>query len=557
MTTISLSRLFSLCIVLMRYAFEVCASALKFSSSQLSGPLLIRALFEDLGGAFIKLGQMLALQPDILPIEYCNALFDLLDRIDPFPHEQAEEIFHKYTGKSLADSFDKFDPRPIATASIGQVYAAVYKGRKVAVKIQRPMVDKLFRGDIALAVALIRIIGFFRVRKLSWLLEPLSEFVDWTREELDYRREARYMDKMWVNAQTNPMERVPEVIWEYSTERTLVVEYLPGATVLNYLRWMAANDSAPLRQFEEMAFEPNKFACGIIDNFLGDAFGQGIFHADLHPANLIIMKDNVVGYIDFGITGVLDCKARRCLASLTLALTRADVDGMVQAFMQVSVKGDNSDPERFGAILKRVSAGWYEYSAQGQHLKKNLTVVMIEFLRVCREAGMWPERNVIKFIRSAVAIDGLITRFAPEFDLCPYLERICEQSIRTQMQQWLFSSEALLGLSRSSSRLIQDGLPRAAMKLRNLADDETAAQNQRRTQQRTHAATQRAFQFSLLVLLFSWAAVSSANRIPSQRLVFIVEAGIALVAAVLAIANLWRSARLTFCHYPGNAELRD
>src|ERR1044072_7853558 len=107
------------------------------SSVSLSGPQRLRVALEELGGSFIKFGQMLALQPDILSLEYCNGLFDLLDRIKPFEYCEVEQIFLAETGKTPAEIFDSFDPSPIATASIGQVHVAYLNGRKVAVKVEK------------------------------------------------------------------------------------------------------------------------------------------------------------------------------------------------------------------------------------------------------------------------------------------------------------------------------------------------------------------------------------------------------------------------------------
>src|SRR5438874_3102828 len=115
---------------------------------RLSGPERLRAALEELGGSFIKFGQMLALQPDILSLEYCNALFDLLDRITPFDYADVERIFVSEVGKTPSEIFESFEPLPLATASIGQVHVAHLNGRKVAVKVQRPNVEIEFAGDI-------------------------------------------------------------------------------------------------------------------------------------------------------------------------------------------------------------------------------------------------------------------------------------------------------------------------------------------------------------------------------------------------------------------------
>ena len=122
----------------------------KLTSSQLNGPDRLRTVLEDLGGTFIKLGQMMSLQPDVLTFEYCNALYDLLDRVAPFEYEKVEQIIFSELGKSPQDIFESFSESPLATASIGQVHMARLKGRKIVVKIQRPEVDTDFMGDIRL-----------------------------------------------------------------------------------------------------------------------------------------------------------------------------------------------------------------------------------------------------------------------------------------------------------------------------------------------------------------------------------------------------------------------
>src|SRR5262249_38191973 len=252
--------------------------------ASLTGPQRFRRLLEDLGGSFIKFGQMLALQPDIVSLEYCDELFNLLDRIPPFSFEHVEQVFREELGRSPRELFDRFDVEPMATASIGQVHIAYRGGRKVAVKVQRPTVDAEFAGDIRLMEIGIAAIRRFQWKSLFWMLEPMREFVAWTREELDYRREARYADRLRRNAAGNPFERVPEVFGDLPTRRTLVMEFVPGVTVLEYLRALGNGGEWTLHRLRASGFDPNRFARHIIENFLGDAFRFGVFHADLHPA---------------------------------------------------------------------------------------------------------------------------------------------------------------------------------------------------------------------------------------------------------------------------------
>ena len=171
-------------------------------------------------------------------------------------------------------------------------------------------------------------------------------------------------------------------------------------------------------------FDPSRFARHIIDNFLGDAFQYGVFHADLHPANLLVLPGDVVGYVDFGITGVLSRYSRRHLVAMTLAYTHADVTVMADEFFKLTWSEPDADPARFRSVLAELSQEWYEGEGAHTVFKKNFTLVMLDMLTASRQAGIRPERDVIKYIRSAIAADGLITRFAPGFNVGRYLEEV-------------------------------------------------------------------------------------------------------------------------------------
>lgn len=442
--------------------------------ARLSGPERLRSIIEDLGGTFIKFGQMLALQPDILSIEYCNALFNLLDRVAPFEFEHVDRIFIEELGRPPSEIFDHFQTQPIATASIGQVHVGYVNGRKVAVKVQRPTVETDFAGDIRLMVATIGLIKRLRLKSAYWMIEPMSEFIGWTKEEMDYRREGRYMQQLYINSQTSANERVPEILWEFTTRRTLVAEFFEGVTVLDYLRAVEAGDEVTFQKLRDMRFEPNRFASNIIENFLSDV-RHGVFHADLHPANLMILPDSVVGYIDFGITGVLSHYSRQHIVGLTLAYTRADLDGMCESFIKGSVLGANADVRAFREGLRKLGDEWYGMQGKERRLLKNFTLVMLDMLRLSRETDIWPARDVIKYIRSGIAIDGLITRFAPGFDVGRYLETVCNHYLKWEARRAMFSYDSLLALSNSSGHLMRDGALRAASLLHRVAGGEMPA----------------------------------------------------------------------------------
>ena len=514
--------------------------ARRLPPGNLSRPERLRVLLEDMGGTFIKLGQMLALQPDIVSFEVCAALSNLLDRVAPFPYEAVEQTFLEELGKRPSEIFDRIETVPIATASIGQVHVAYLNGRKLAVKVQRPSVDVEFSGDIRLMSSMLWLIRHLRLRPFYWAIEPLTEFIVWTAEELDYRSEARYMEQLRVNSRGNPAERVPELMSSCTSRRTLVAEFFEGATLLGYLRARETADEMTLRRLELSGFEPNQFARNVIDNFLGDAFLHGMFHADLHPANLMILPDNVVGYVDFGITGVLSQYSRRYLVGLTLAYTRGDLDAMCRAFFKVAVMDGNSDPEGFRAGVERQADSWYELQGKERRLKKNFTLVMLDMLRLSRATRIWPEQDVVKYIRSSIAIDGLITSFAPGFDVGSYLAAACDRHLQQEAWRMLFSYDRMVEWSAAAGSLAEDGGARALQSLDRMTRRERAVWTVPADRPATSVPALQAFRFASVTLAISVLVTVTGESAAIGANLFTAEILIAAAALAMFLKTLRR-----------------
>jgi ubiquinone biosynthesis protein len=447
----------------------------RLRAAGLSGPERLRSLLEDMGGTFVKFGQMLALQPDIISIEYCNALFNLLDRVAPFPYAEVERIWREDVGRPLEEVFESFEREPVATASVGQVHVARYRGEKVAVKVQRPNVELQFGSDIRIMLAAVGMIRLLRIRYLEWLVEPLTEFIGWTREEIDYRFEARYGERVRQYAVNNPVQVVPRVYQELTTRRTLVAGFLEGATLVSYLRAREEGDEVKIRRLEPAGFDRKRFAANVIDNFLGDAFRNGIYHADLHPANLLLLEGSVVGYIDFGITGVMSRHGRRHLVVMTLALAEGDMDRLYESFREIAAYNPEAAPEAFRKGLDALAEDWYEEEGGARRMKVNFTRIMGDMLTLSRKTGLLPERDIVKYIRSAIAIDGLVTRFEPDFDVGDYLVEACSRFLAWQGRRERFAPDKLLDAAGAGGKLWRDAPERGSKVLDRLVAGELPA----------------------------------------------------------------------------------
>jgi len=431
--------------------------AAKIAGKKLSGPERLKRLLEDVGGTFIKFGQMLAIQSDIIPLEYCQGLFSLFDNVPAFEYQHVEKTFLEDLHRTPLEVFDYFDPRPIATGSIGQVHVARLGQRKLAVKVRRPTVVQDFGADLAALRLLVRTVKLFRLKSLYWIIQPTEEFTAWTQDELDYRREAHYIDELERYARDNPYERIPVVLWTHTTARILTTDFLEGVTISEYLR----NKEAGLVKCSP-DFAPEVFAKRLIDNFLGDAFGNGMYHADLHPGNLMIMAGNVVGYIDFGISGVLSRYSRRHLVEMTLAYVCGDTNAMCNSFFRISTFAENVNLQGFRERIKELAVGWYSDDDTQGRLRKSISNVMLDLLILSREKGVWPQRDVVKYIRSAIALDGLINTFAPTVDMGVQLERACVENLKWDALRNLVSVDALDSWVSGYMHLMRDGILRGA-----------------------------------------------------------------------------------------------
>ena len=265
-----------------------------------------RTALEQLGGAWVKLGQALALRFDLLPEEYCLQFFRLLNQMQPFPPEQVRRVVEEDLGRPIEQLFRNFDFTPIAAASIGQVHRAeLPDGHVVAVKVQRPEIRDLIRTDLRVMRWLAAVVDFLPGAGGWRASQIVAEFARWSEEELDYGREARHASLLRFNAQDDPLEHNAQVFLSHSAARVLTLEYLEGTAVIDIVAAIRRHDTAFLAALASHGHDLKRIASHIVWNTLNQIYRQGCFHADLHPANLLVLAGDSIGYVDFGIVGQL------------------------------------------------------------------------------------------------------------------------------------------------------------------------------------------------------------------------------------------------------------
>lgn len=267
---------------------------------------MLRRLLEQTGGLWIKAGQLMSLRSDVLSPAMIRELSKLQFRAEGFPFPVAKALMEEELGRPLDEIFDAFDEEPVAAASISQVYRARLRReqRWVAVKVQRPDVRLNFGRDMTILRWLIGLLG--SVPSLSYLGwdEVLWELEQIMNEEVDYRYEAANMRRMKRVLRRHKVY-VPEV-FDYSTRRVLVMEYVPGVLMSEFID-ASLNDKARLQEWlTENKVDARKVGEKLFISFFRQLFEDNQFHGDLHPGNIMLLRNNRIAFIDFGTVGTSD-----------------------------------------------------------------------------------------------------------------------------------------------------------------------------------------------------------------------------------------------------------
>jgi ubiquinone biosynthesis protein len=310
----------------------------------------LREMLDELGPTFVKFGQLLSMRPDVVPPDIIVELRKLQDEVSPFPFEQVEEVIQAELGQTIERLFLDFREVPVAAASIGQVHRAVLpNGREVAVKVQRPTAPRQIEADLGLLYQAAKI-AKDRVRALDFVDTRglVDEFGRSLREELDYRLEARNAQVFHRNFAGHAHVRVPRVYWSYTGSRVLTLEYLEGVQI------------ADLDPDELSAEDRRKLANVMADAWMTMVFRHGVFHADPHPANVLMLgHPERIGLIDFGQAGKLSEDDMSKLTALFIDAAAEHVDALPRRLADLGVRFERSREAEFVGYLREFYARYY------------------------------------------------------------------------------------------------------------------------------------------------------------------------------------------------------
>jgi len=252
----------------------------------------LTAAILDLGGLFIKVGQLISILTNFLPAEFRAELEQLQDSVPPRPLREVTARIQRELGHPPEELFAEFDPEPIASASLAQVHVARLRdGRKVAVKVQHADIEEIAKLDLEILARIFALVQLIvRIRGMEDYPDDVAQMI---REELDFRQESRNIDVMTANFANNPDVSFPIVVPELSTERVLTTEFVEGTKVTNFA------------ELERVGVDRAQLARRILTAICQMVFVDGVFHADPHPGNIIVHPDGTFTMVDLGAVGRL------------------------------------------------------------------------------------------------------------------------------------------------------------------------------------------------------------------------------------------------------------
>ena len=413
------------------------------SVGRLTIPQRVRHTLEDLGATFIKVGQFLSGRADLLPPEYIAEFSKLLDSAPEVPADQIREVIEEELGTPVEELFATFDDRPIAAASIGQVHRATLPdGQTVVVKVQRPGIERQVEADLDLLLGQARFLEKRSETMRNYnLVAVAGELAHSIREEMDYRIEGRNADRLRTNLGSDARLVVPQVHWNLTTRRVITLEYIDG---------IQFNEIDRLRQ---AGYDLPSIAQVAVEAYLKQVFVDGFYHADPHPANLMVVGKQVA-FLDFGNAGYLTPMQKDLLGDLFLEIMDEDPGGIARTVLKMGAAHGRPSLEDMERDLQRLLVRYWGLPLEQLPVGEMLA----EIFTTAFQHKVYLPGDLALLARTIITLEGTARALDPSFVLVDAVRPFATQLVRARMSPLVAGRRAFRTL-RQTSDLVQD-LPR-------------------------------------------------------------------------------------------------
>lgn len=356
----------------------------------------------NLGPTFIKIGQSLGTRADLLPLPFVKALGELQDNVPSFPNAIAFARIEKELGKKITEVYAEFDVEPIAAASLGQVYRAkLFTGEEVAVKVQRPNLQGIIKGDIEILRKVARFAERFPSlnENADWA-GMLREFDETVHEEMDYAAEARNAERFTESFKEWTNVHVPKIYWNATTEKVLTMEFIHGTKV------------TALDELRARSVSPEKVNRLLIRTYLKQLLEDGFFHADPHPGNLLVMPDGRLAFFDFGMVGRISPQLQSKMIDAFFHVVAKDPAGIAQDLIDLDFMKPGSNADAVRPIVEKM----FEFHLNLKLKEVNFKELTYDLADVMYDYPFRLPSNFTYIMRALMTLEGIGIITDPEFN---------------------------------------------------------------------------------------------------------------------------------------------
>ena len=415
----------------------------------------LRLAFERLGPTFIKLGQLLASRPDLVPSDFVEEFKKLHDQVRPVAFEEIEPFLKEQFG-TLDAVFKRFEQTPIASASIAQVHRAeLDDGTEVVVKVQRPGIVELINDDLIvlynIAELLERYVPETRVFRPT---EIVDEFFKTLELETNFVIEANNIRRFAKNFQDDEQIKIPAVYEDLSGHQVLVMEALSGLTLSQAHNRMLQERKENQEERSQITDDPRAIVKLGLRTFFKMVFLDRFFHGDLHAGNIFILPDSKIGLIDFGVVGRISEKTRDAIADMLVALATENYQRFAETFLDLAPYNQNVDHDRFARDLRDLIAPHFGVSFK----KVNLGKLLMDSTGVAAKHQVSVPSELMLFFKAVVTVEGMGRLIIDDFDLLESAQEFSVEVVKSKYDPERIAREFIF-LGQEASHLLYS-LPR-------------------------------------------------------------------------------------------------
>lgn len=409
----------------------------------------LRMSFEELGPTFIKLGQLLATRPDLIPNEFIEEFKKLQSDVPALPIDKIRSVLNSHYNGKVDQLFQEISAQPLGAASIAQVHRAVLSdGRKVVLKVQRPGIDKTIEEDLNVIYALLDLFDSSMPELQSYNLRLIiDEFFRNLELETNFVVEANNIRRMADNFKDLEELVFPEVYLDLSGEKVLVMQELEGAPL---------SHSRAMKLVEGHSQEMTQL---ILKIYFQMVFKDGFFHGDLHPGNVFVFEDQRIGLIDFGVIGRLNEKTKNSIASMLISLATEDYESLAYEYVDLAPFSEDVDVDELARGLRDLISPFYGLTLNHVNAGK----LLLDSARIAGEHKLVLPSELILFFRSIINIDAIGRLIKKDFDFLSEAIEFADELLQTKFNSKRLTKE-LTHFGRDLNALATS-LPRDIRKL--------------------------------------------------------------------------------------------